>query len=446
MTQYVILGSGVAGMSAAEAIRRHDKQASITLIGDDLHGFYSRPGLAYYLTGEIPKDSLFCYPPQAYKLLNAKFIRGRASRILPTEHRVQMDGGKLSFRYDRLLVATGSYALKPNVPGIDLNGVVKLDHLEDAMRIVSLAKKARKAIIVGGGITALELAEGLVACRVKVQYLLRGDRYWGNVLDENESRVIEHRLKEHHITIQYQAELMEILGKAGRVTGVRLASGETIPCDIVAVAIGIKPRLELAQASGITTDRGILTDEYLQTNMDSVYAAGDVAQAVDALSGKHVLDTLWTPAREQGWIAGLNMVGVRTPYCKSPPFNVTRLAGITTTIIGQVGGGRDSDVIGIARGDSETWRDIPEAIVAQSGFEINRLRLMVGDKHLLGAVVMGDQKLSFPIQNIIAKKMDITPIRSALLASGAPIADLLVRYWTNANASDNVTLTYDRGP
>jgi NADPH-dependent 2,4-dienoyl-CoA reductase/sulfur reductase-like enzyme len=446
MTQYVILGSGVAGMSAAEAIRRHENQASITLIGDDLHGFYSRPGLAYYLTGEIPKDSLFCYPPQAYKLLNAKFIRGRASRILPAEHQVQIDDEKLSFFYDRLLVATGSYALKPNVPGIDLNGVVKLDHLDDAMRIISLAKKAKKAIIVGGGITALELAEGLVACRVKVHYLLRGDRYWGNVLDENESRVIEHRLKEHRVTIQYQAELMEILGKAGRVTGVRLASGETIPCDIVAVAIGIKPRLELAQASGIVTDRGILTDEYLQTNLDAVYAAGDVAQAIDALSGKHVLDTLWTPAREQGWIAGLNMVGVRTPYCKSPPFNVTRLAGITTTIIGQVGGGRDSDVIGIARGDSETWRDIPEAIVAQSGFEINRLRLMVGDKHLLGAVVMGDQKLSFPIQNIIAKKMDITPIRSELLASGAPIADLLVNYWTKANASDNVTLTYDRGP
>lgn len=446
MSQYVILGSGVAGMSAAEAIRRHEKQASITLIGDDLHGFYSRPGLAYYLTGEIPKDSLFCYPPQAYKLLNAKFIRGRASRILPAEHLVQMDDGKLSFRYDRLLVATGSYALKPNVPGIDLNGVVKLDHLEDAMRIIALAKKAKKAIIVGGGITALELAEGLVACRVKVHYLLRGDRYWGNVLDENESRVIEHRLKEHHVTIQYQAELMEILGKAGRVTGVRLASGETIPCEIVAVAIGIKPRLELAEISGIVTDRGILTDEYLQTNLDAVYAAGDVAQAIDALSGKHVLDTLWNPAREQGWIAGLNMVGVRTPYCKSPPFNVTRLAGITTTIIGQVGGGRDSDVLGIARGDSETWRDIPEAIVAQSGFEINRLRLMVGDKHLLGAVVMGDQKLSFPIQNIIAKKMDITPIRSDLLASGAPIADLLVRYWTTANARGNVTQTYDRGP
>jgi NAD(P)H-nitrite reductase large subunit len=430
MTQFLIIGSGVAGISAAEAIRSKDSLSPITFISEDRHGFYSRPGLAYFLTGEVPQDQLFNYSPQAYKALKAKFIRGRVTRILPADHIVEVDGGKNTLRYDKLLIATGSFALKPEVPGIELEGVVKLDHLDDAIRIVALAKKAKKAIIVGGGITALELAEGLVASRVKVHYLLRGDRYWGNVLDENESRIIEHRLKEHRITIQYRAELSEITGKAGWVTGVRLASGETLPCDIVAVAIGIKPRLELAKTSGITTDRGILTDEYLQTNVDAVYSAGDVAQAIDSLSGKRVLDTLWTPAREQGWTAGLNMVGVRIPYVKSLPFNVTRLAGLTTTIIGQVGGGRDSDVFGIARGDSETWRDIPDAIVAQTGFEVNRLRLMIGEKHIVGAVVMGDQTLSYPIQHIIAKRVDISSIRSALLAPGANFSEVLVNFWT----------------
>jgi NADPH-dependent 2,4-dienoyl-CoA reductase/sulfur reductase-like enzyme len=326
MTQYVILGSGVAGMSAAEAIRSMDNLSSITLIGDDLHGFYSRPGLAYYLSGEIPKDLLFNYTPQAYKALNAKFVRGRVSKILPAEHRVEVEDGKQQYPYDRLLVATGSYALKPAVPGIDLEGVVKLDHMEDARRIISLSKKAKKAIVVGGGITALELAEGLAANRVKVHYLLRGDRYWGNVLDESESRIVENRLREDGISIQYQAELGEVIGKAGRVSAVRLVSGEVIPCDVVAVAIGIKPRLELAKISGIATERGIVTDEYLQTNLESVYAAGDVAQAIDSSSGKYVLDTLWNPAREQGRVAGLNMAGVRTPYRKSPPLNVTRLA------------------------------------------------------------------------------------------------------------------------
>jgi len=430
MTQFLIIGSGVAGISAAEAIRSQDTQSPITIISDDRHGFYSRPGLAYFLTGEIPQDQLFNYSPQAYKALNTKFIRGRVTRIRSSDHMVEVENGKYPFCYDILLIATGSFALKPEVPGIAFDGVVKLDHLEDAIRIIALAKKAKKAIIVGGGITALELAEGLVANRVKVHYLLRGDRYWGNVLDENESRIIERRLKEHRITIQYQAELSEITGKAGRVTGVRLASGDTIPCDIVAVAIGIKPKLELAKASGIATDRGILTDEYLQTSVDAVYSAGDVAQAIDSLSGKNVLDTLWAPAREQGWTAGLNMVGVKTPYVKSPSFNVTRLAGLTTTIIGQVGGGRDSDVFGIARGDSETWRDIPDAIAAQTGFEVNRLRLMIGEEHIVGAVVMGDQTLSYPIQYIVAKRVDISSIRSALLAPGADISEVLVNFWT----------------
>ncbi len=279
MTQYVILGSGVAGMSAAEAIRSKDDQSSITLIGDDPHGFYSRPGLAYYLSGEIPKDLLFNYTPQAYKALNAKFVRGSVSKILPAEHRVEVEDGKQQYPYDRLLVATGSYALKPAVPGIDLEGVVKLDHMEDARRIVSLSNKAKKAVVVGGGITALELAEGLAANRVKVCYLLRGDRYWGNVLDAAESRIVESRLREDGIKIQYHAEMAEVIGKSGRVSAVRLVGGEVIPCDVVAVAIGIKPRLELAKISGIATERGIVTDEFLQTNLESVYAAGDVAQA-----------------------------------------------------------------------------------------------------------------------------------------------------------------------
>jgi NAD(P)H-nitrite reductase large subunit len=205
---------------------------------------------------------------------------------------------------------------------------------------------------------------------------------------------------------------------------------------MVAVAIGILPRLALAKDSGIATDRGIITDEYLQTNVPDVYAAGDVAQAFDAASGKQVLDTLWSPAREQGWTAGLNMAGVKTSYRKSPPFNVTRLAGLTTTIIGQVGSGKDTDLYGIARGDSETWRDIPDAIIAQTGFEVNRLRLMIGEKEIVGAVVMGDQTLSYPIQHLVANRSDITPIRSELLAPGANISAIIANFWTMVSSQN----------
>ncbi|MCF6278612.1 MAG: FAD-dependent oxidoreductase, partial [Anaerolineales bacterium] len=206
--------------------------------------------------------------------------------------------------------------------------------------------------------------------------------------------------------------------------------GRKIKAKLVAFAIGIRPRLELARTAGLETERGILADEMLQTNIPDIYAAGDVAQVFDPLSGHAILDSLWNPAREQGYAAGLNMAGKPTAYIKTAPFNVTRLAGLTTTIIGSVGKGRDDDLVGIARGDSETWRQLPDAIAAQSGFDTNRLRLMIGHKRILGAIVIGDQTLSTPLQKMIERNANITPIRSKLLRPNAPIADLIADFWT----------------
>jgi hypothetical protein len=127
------------------------------------------------------------------------------------------------------------------------------------------------------------------------------------------------------------------------------------------------------------------------------------------------------------------MAGRRTAYLKAAPFNVTRLAGLTTTIIGAVGRGRDDDLVGIARGDSETFRSLPDAISAQTGFDVNRLRLLIGEKMLIGALVMGDQTLSRPLQKLIAGKADISPIREKLLARDAKIADVVVDFWKEWN-------------
>jgi NAD(P)H-nitrite reductase large subunit len=202
-----------------------------------------------------------------------------------------------------------------------------------------------------------------------------------------------------------------------------------LQCDLLAYAVGISPCLELVNETNLAKDRGLLVNEHLQTTDPDIYAAGDVAQVFDPLTGKSALDSLWNPAREQGRVAGWNMAGRKSAYLKSAPFNVTRLAGLTTTIIGVVGRGKDEDMIGIARGDSETWRELPEAIVAQSGFEINHMRLMVGEKTLVGAIVMGDQTLSWPLQKMIAGKADISSIRDQLMKPEAPLADLLAQFW-----------------
>jgi NAD(P)H-nitrite reductase large subunit len=315
--------------------------------------------------------------------------------------------------------------------------VVKLDSLEDVRQIIKIARKARTAVVIGGGITALELVEGLLRRKVKVHYFLRGGRYWGNVLDEKESRIVEKRLAHHGVQIHFNTEMEEIVGARNHVKGVRTKTGKVIACDMVAIAIGIRPRKELAEKSGLNVDRGVLVNEYLQTSSPDIFAAGDVAQVYDPFSGKSVLDSLWGPARDQGRTAGLNMTGERLAYHKVIPFNVTRLADLTTTIIGKVGGGDDRDLLGsaqdipgIARGDSETWRQLPDAIAAQADFDVNRLRILIEDNQLIGAIVMGDQTLSHALQHIILEKMDISVIRENLIRPGAHIADSIARYWT----------------
>ncbi|MBV6391381.1 MAG: Assimilatory nitrate reductase electron transfer subunit [Anaerolineales bacterium] len=429
----VIVGSGVAGVSAVEAIRGADRSGEIIMLGDDPHGYYSRPGLAYFLTGELHDKALFPKTREDYARLNFSYRKARAKGIDRRAKAVILgDGSPLS--YDKLLLATGALAAPMTVPGANLHGVAKLDHLDDARAILKLAKRGRTAIVAGGGITALELTEGLLARGMKVHYLLRGDRYWSGVLDERESRIVEARLQAEGADIHFRSEVVEILGRSGRVNGARLLDGRSLKCDLFAYAVGIKPRIELAQSADLACDRGILVNEFLQTSDPDIYAAGDAAQVYDPLTGRSVLDSLWSSAREQGFAAGLNMAGQSQAYIKTVPFNVTRLAGLTTTIIGAVGRGGDEDLVGIARGDSETWRQLPDAAVAQGGFDINHVRLLIGADRLIGAVVMGDQKLSMPLQKMIAQRMDISPIREKLLVKDAKIADVILDFWAQRAA------------
>jgi NADPH-dependent 2,4-dienoyl-CoA reductase/sulfur reductase-like enzyme len=428
MQKYVIVGTGPAGVAAAEAIRSQDSGAAITLIGDEPWGYYSRPGLAYYLTGELPEKGLFPFSEGDFQKLNLTTRYTRIRQINPDAHQIENQKGQ-KLQYDRLLIATGARAARIEMPGINLEGVVVLDNLDDARQIIKLSRKTRSAVVIGGGITALEIVEGLVSRGVKTHYFLRGDRYWSNVLDETESRIVESRLRHEGVQIHYHTELAEIIEKRGRVAGVITQNGEQIKCKTLAVAIGIQPRIELAVKAGLQTSRGILVNEYLQTNSPDIFAAGDVAQVYDPYSGKSVVDSLWGPARLQGHAAGLNMTGIATPYSKAVPFNVTRLAGLTTTIIGTVGRGSDLDLMGIARGDSETWRQLPDAIAAQSDFDVNRLRIMVGTEHLIGAIVMGDQTLSQPLYQLILNRVNISPICDNLLNPNVLLGDIISNFW-----------------
>ena len=430
MMRFVIIGSGAAGLEAAETLAQCVQGAQITLVSNDRHGHYSRPGLAYYLNGEIPREQLFPFRQEELRRMGLKWVHAAAASLFPGAHQLRLGSGH-TLVYDRLLLATGASAQMPDLPGIQREGVVKLDDLDDAEKIRELARRRCEAIVVGGGITALELVEGMAACGARVSYLIRGDRFWSNVLDPEESRLVEGRLQAEGVRILTQTQVTEILGDR-QVKGVRTQAGQTIPCQLAAFAVGIKPRLELARAAGLQVKRGILVNEYLQTSQADIFAAGDGAEIINSRGGESILESLWNPARQQGRTAALNMSGERIPYRRGAAINVTRLAGLVTTIIGQIGPKipePDKDTIGILRGDSEGWRQVPDAMAAQTTSQSDRLRLYIGSHTISGAIVMGDQALSRPLQHLIERQVDIRPIRAALVAPGANLAEIIQSSW-----------------
>ena len=423
--RYVIVGNGPAGVTAAETIRRHDSAGDIRIVGGEQVGFYSRPGLAYLLTGMIPEEGLFSRPGSADDRAHVQRTVGTVQAIDPRGHRIELADGEV-LGYDRLLLAVGARAVRPEMPGIDLEGVVTLDNLADARRIVRLARRAKRACVVGGGITAIELVEGLVAHGVETHYLMRGERYWASVLDAHESALVEERLVEDGIRIHRGVELAGVIGRKGRVSGVETRDGTVLACDLLAVAIGTQPRLELAQQAGLETGRGIWTDATFRTSDPDIFAAGDAAEVLDPATGKRGLDSLWSVAAEHGRVAGEYLCGLGRPYRRPAPFNVTKIGGVTTTLIGAVGtGSREGDLVTLARGDSQAWRDHLDAFAVISDAGANHFRLLLGEDRIVGAVVMGDQSLSRTLQHLIRERVDIRAVRDRMIGRPTEIRPVL---------------------
>ena len=323
------------------------------------------------------------------------------------------------------------------VPGADLVGVLKLDDLADARQIMRRSARSKGAVVVGGGITALEIVEGLRARRVPVHYLMRQDRYWRNVLSETESAVVADELRRSGVHVHPFTELARIVGRGGRVAAVETAAGETISCDIVAVAIGVRPSIELAREAGLECGRGVLVDERLRTSADDVFAAGDIAETLGPAGGRRTLEVLWHSAVLKGRTAGRNMAGEPVhAYEPGVPLNITRLAGLKTTIIGAVGRGKDADLEALSRGDSQSWSELGEATLVETHGGGARIRLALGERSIAGAVVIGDQALSFPLQELIEARADVSAVSSALTAPGADVTRIVQDHWSRRGSQD----------
>ncbi len=436
---YLVIGNGAAGLSAAEVIRTRDESARITIVSNESHRFYSRPGIAYYLSGQIPAGQLISRSESFYQGHRLDLLHSTVTALdLETRHVLLENGQALPF--DVLLLAMGASAVRPPFRGSDLDGVVTFDTLDDAKGIVAFSHRAKRAVVVGGGITALELAEGLQHRGVRTTLLQRGDRVWPRLFDPRESAIIEEAIKHEGIEILYGEELSEIHGKRGRVRGVLLKSGKELSCQIVGVAIGVRPVLSLVEETSLEKDQGLLVNNHLQTNVREVFAAGDVAQVHDRWTGKHNLDVLWPSAINEGRAAGYNMVDIahgnepQLIYQKGSPFNAALLFGVHVTVIGHVGNQNtesSEEFQHISRGSSNVWTS-PFSSSYRSAWDkkgTNSIRIVMSGGKIVGALIMGDQRSADPLRDLIENEVILQDHQQQLMEAGENLPELISNVW-----------------
>jgi NAD(P)H-nitrite reductase large subunit len=455
-SHYLIIGNGAAGLSAAEMVRQRDKNGRITILTNEPYGFYSRPGIAYFVLGQISEKQIVARNESFYREHRFDLRFAQVIRLDIEQQVVHLDDGE-SLSYDVALLATGSTAVPASFPGGDLQGVLTFDTLDNAKQVVNQGKKAKAAVVVGGGITAMELAEGLRHQGARTHFLQRGDRLWPRLFDERESAIIEHQVHHEGIELHYKEEIEEAIGKNGRVAGVRLKSGKEIGCQIIGVAIGVRPNLQLVKGGPVKLDKGVLVNNYMQSNVPTLFAAGDVAQVYDRWTEQHQLDVLWPSAINTGRVAGYNMVdvarGAATSYAyrKGSPFNAALLFGIHLTVIGRVGseGGRvenAEELSYLSRGASNVWT-APFSSSYRSAWDkkgTNSIRVVVSEGRLVGALLLGNQDLADPLRYLIEQEIPLGPYEAALATNGPELPRAIWQLWRQTQPRHNGQITTAR--
>ena len=303
----VIVGNGAAGYYAAEAIRKRNKKCTVEIISSENRPTYFRPELSDYLTENIEDSKFYVSQPSWYEdnriilRLNSKVIK-----INPANKELLLSDGSKE-NYDKLILSTGSHNFKPDLPGIDKNGVYTLKDITDANNIKNHIKTSKNAVVIGGGLLGLEAASEMKKSGLNVTVVEFFDRLLPKQLDKSGANLFEKLISKNGINLILGDSCTGILGNTS-VSGVRLKSGRTINADMVLFSIGIRPNKKLAEECGIKTNKGILVNENMETNVKEIYAAGDAAELNGIIYGN------WTAAVEMGKTAGANAVGDKTSF------------------------------------------------------------------------------------------------------------------------------------
>jgi len=311
----VIVGAGAAGAAAAEMLRRCGFNGGVTVVDNDTGSPYDRPNLSKdYLAGNAPEEWIPLRPEGFYAEHKIDIVRGRATRLDAGAKRLEIDG-HASLSYDALLLATGAEPVRLKMPGEDQPHVHYLRSLADSRSIIDAAKNAKRAVVIGSSFIGLEVAASLRARDVDVDIVAPEKIPLGRVLGDYLGNYVRslHESKGVRFHLEHTTQRVER-------DAVVLDDGTRLPADLVVIGVGVKPRLDLAEAAGLVMDRGVTVNEFLETSAPGVYAAGDIARWPDPHSGERIRVEHWVVAERQGQVAARNILGAREPFAQVPFF------------------------------------------------------------------------------------------------------------------------------
>jgi NAD(P)H-nitrite reductase large subunit len=336
MTHVAIIGNGITGITAARTLREREPTWMITVISGESAHHYSRPALMYIYMGHMRYQDCKPYEDDLWLRENITLVRDWVVNI-DAEHSTLAlrHGGPIV--YDKLLIATGSKSNKFGWPGQDLPGVQGLYDLMDLNALYESSRSARHATIVGGGLIGIELAEMLHSRNIHVTLLVREKSYWNNILPPGESQLVNAHILEHGLDLRLETELEEILaGPDGRVAKVRTRDGTEIDTQIVGLTAGVSPNIDLVRETLIGTNRGVLVDGSLRTNVDNIYAAGDCAEIVIEGEERNLLQQVWYTGKLQGETVARAMSGEDVKYDPGIWYNSAKFLDLEYQTYGQV--------------------------------------------------------------------------------------------------------------
>ena len=317
---FVIVGAGLAGAKAAEALREHGFDGRIVLIGSDSELPYERPPLSKgYLAGTSPRDDARVHADGFYDEQGIELLTSTTATALDAKaHQIELSDGT-TVAYDRLLIATGAVPRRPPIPGIDLDGVHLLRTLADADALRAVLREGARLVVIGGGWIGCEVAASARTLGTDVTLVEQAGAPLERVLGPTLGAFFADLHRSHGVDVRTGAGVERIEGRA-RVERVRLADGRDVAADAVVVGVGVAPDTTFAATGGLEIDDGILVDEHLRASAPDVFAAGDVASARHPRYGRRIRVEHWANALNQGTFAGRSMLGDAEPYARLPYF------------------------------------------------------------------------------------------------------------------------------